>query len=96
MGYGSSHFDFNLPVVMAGMKDAFPKGQGRHVVSAPRRSMGDLYAQVLRMLGGTDTTFGATGTVGSIAAGAGLNAGSGFDGGYVTSSLPLHLGPLDL
>lgn len=96
MGYGSSHFDFNIPVVMAGMKSAFTKGQGRHVVCTNRRSLGDLYAQVLRMLGGTDTTFGATGTVGSIAAGAGLNAGYGFEGGYVTSNLPLHLGTIDL
>lgn len=96
MGYGSSHFDFNIPVVMAGMKGAFPSGQGRHVVCSPRRSLGDLYAQVLRMLGGTDQTFGATGTVGAVAAGAALNAGYGFDGNYVTAALPLHLGTIPL
>jgi hypothetical protein len=96
MGYGSSHFDFNIPVVMAGMSSAFPKGQGRHVVCSNRRSLGDLYAQVLRMLGGTDTTFGATGTVGSVAAGAGLNAGYGFGNGYINAGLPLHLGAIDL
>ncbi len=96
MGYGSSHFDFNIPVVMAGMKGAFSKGQGRHVVCTPRRSLGDLYAQVLRMLGGTDQTFGATGTVGALAAGAALNAGYGFDGNYVNANLPLNLGTIDL
>jgi hypothetical protein len=95
MGYGSSHFDFNIPVVMAGMKAAFPMGQGRHVVNTNRRSLGDLYAQVLRMLGGTDQTFGATGTVGAIAAGAGLTAGYGYDG-FVTSNLPLHHGTIPL
>lgn len=96
MGYGSAHNDFNIPVVMAGLRSAFPKGQGRHVVCTNRRSLGDLYAQVLRMLGGTDTTFGATGTVGSVAAGAGLNEGYGFDPTYITSTLPLHLGSIDL
>lgn len=96
MGYGSSHFDFNIPVVLAGLKSAFPAGQGRHVVCAPRLSLGDLYAQVLRMLGGTDQTFGATGTLGALAAGAALNAGYGFSGSYVTNTLPLHLGTIPL
>ena len=64
MGYGAVHSAANLPVVLAGMASAFPKGQGRHVI-ANRRSMGDLLAHSARLLGGTDTTFGETGTLGS-------------------------------
>ena len=64
LGYGSGHYCYNYPVVLAGMKSAFPKGQGRHVVGQVN-SLGDLYAQVLRMLGGTDATFGSTGTLSS-------------------------------
>jgi len=94
LGYGSAHFDFNNPVILAGMKDAFVNGQGRHLVT-PRRSLGDLYAQVLRMLGGTDTTFGLTGKLGDSGV-SDLNAGSGFSESYIKPTLGLHLGTLDL
>jgi hypothetical protein len=93
LGYGT-HTTFNIPVVLAGMRSAFANGQGRHLV-VDRRSLGDLYAQVLRILGGSDTTFGATGTVGSVAAGRDIMPDFGFPG-FVTSATPLHLGPLDL
>src|SRR5579864_5852917 len=69
LGYGN-HQTFNIPVVLAGGKNlpgAFPKGQGRHVVCANRNSLGDLWAQVLRMFGGSDMTYGATGTLQSYA-----------------------------
>lgn len=99
LGYGSLHFNWNIPVLMAGMKSAFPKGQGRHLIS-PRRSLGDLYAQVLRMLGGTDTTFGAAGTIGENLTAQGLSGPvekqTAFDLNYITNSLPMHLGTLDL
>jgi len=91
MGYGSTHSAANLPVVMAGLKSAFPRGQGRHVTHSSRRSMGDLLAQVMRMYGGTDQTFGETGTLG-----AGFtNAALGWPG-FINANTPLHLGPLDL
>lgn len=93
MGYGAVHADYNIPVVLAGMRSAFSKGQGRHVV-CNRRSMGDLLAQVTRMFGGTDQTYGDTGTIGDHTTGD-LHADAGF-GGYVTRSTPLHAGPLDL
>lgn len=94
LGYGSGHFCYNYPVVLAGMKGAFPKGQGRHVVGQVN-SLGDLYAQVLRMLGGTDTTFGSTGTLSS-AAGS-INYMSQFGRpGLINKDTPLHFGPLDL
>jgi uncharacterized protein DUF1552 len=94
LGYGSGHYCYNYPVVLAGMKSAFPKGQGRHVVGQVN-SLGDLYAQVLRMLGGTDTTFGSTGTLSS-AAGS-INYMSQFGRpGLITKDTPLHFGPLDL
>ncbi len=103
LGYGSSHGCFNVPVVMAGLKSAFSKGQGRHVVPAQRASLADVYAQVLRMFGGGDMTFGVTGTLASVA---GTRAQScdggttwcsdyGFPG-HVGPDTPLHLGPLDL
>lgn len=98
MGYGSSHYDFNIPVIMAGMRSAFPQGQGRHI-AGPRRTTGDLYAQVLRMLGGSDTTFGDTGTLGSVSGlstQGQLNAWSGFGWSYITASLGMHLGAIDL
>lgn len=96
MGYGSDHFAWNIPVVMAGMPSAFSKGQGRHVVH-DRRSMGDLWAQVLRMLGGDDTEFGATGTLGELASAFGINdlsVGVGRSG--TGANTPLHFGALDL
>jgi hypothetical protein len=97
MGYGATHAVFNVPVVMAGMKSAFPKGQGRHVVLPQRHSLGDLYAQVLRMLGGSDMTFGATGKIGDsgLSGDKGLNTYAGYPG-YITGNVPLHSGPLDL
>jgi hypothetical protein len=102
LGYGSTHGCFNYPVVMAGMKGAFPKGQGRHLVPANRASLGDVYAQVLRMLGGTDMTFGTTGTLQTAAGTGTLNCDNtnfcsdyGFPG-RITPSTPLHNGPLDL
>ena len=76
----------------AGLRSAFPQGQGRHVVEN-RRSMGDLLAHVMRMYGGTDTTFGETGTIGS--QGAVNGAFAGFPS-FVNASTPLHAGPLNL
>jgi hypothetical protein len=93
MGYGSVHAAYNIPVVMAGLKSAFSKGQGRHVV-CNRRSMGDLLSQVMRMFGGTDMTYGETGTLGDHA-GADLHVDAGWPG-YISASTPLHSGPLDL
>ena len=72
LGYGSGHYCWNYPVVLAGLKSAFSKGQGRHVVGQVN-SLGDLYAQVLRMLGGSDTTFGSTGTLSSAAGSTSFN-----------------------
>jgi hypothetical protein len=96
MGYGAAHHNFNIPVLMAGMKRAFPGGQGRHLVLPERRSLGDLYSQVLRMLGGSDKTFGQTGTLAdSGLTGTKLNPWSGYEG-YITPSLPLHHGALAL
>jgi hypothetical protein len=95
MGYGAFHQDFNVPVVLAGMKDAFSQGQGRHIVLSQRRSLGDLYAQVLRMLGESDTTFGATGTLAQNALSSDLNAWAGWPG-HIEPSLPLHLGSIPL
>jgi Protein of unknown function (DUF1552) len=91
MGYGAHH-DFDIPVVLSGMPSAFPKGQGRHVASN-RRTLGDLYAQILRMVGGTDTTFGATGTLASVSSK--LYTDTAFPN-FVKSSTPLHMGPIDL
>jgi hypothetical protein len=106
MGYGSSHQCFNIPVVLAGGKNltgAFPKGQGRHLVCSNRNSLGDLWAQVLRMLGGSDMTFGATGTLGSYSGSTnpGPSCEQAFCGeygypGYIGPNAPLHSGPLDL
>lgn len=97
LGYGSEHRTCNLPIVLAGLGDAFSGGLGRHVVE-PRRTTGDLYAQMLRMLGGTDTTFGVTGTVGSVADASGnddIQVDYGFPD-HVSRSTPLHTGTLDL
>ena len=105
MGYGSTHQTFNIPVVIAGGKNlpgAFPKGQGRHVV-CNRNSLGDLWAQVLRMLGGSDMTFGATGTLASYSGSS--NPGPSCEQpfcaeygspGAITGDTPLHSGPIDL
>lgn len=96
MGYGSDHLVWNIPVVMAGMPSAFTKGQGRHLV-CDRRTMGDLWAQVLRMLGGSDTEFGATGTLGELGDAYGIAdlwLGAGHAG--IGPSTPLHMGALDL
>jgi len=83
-------------VVLAGLKAAFPKGQGRHVVGQVN-SLGDVYAHVLRLLGGTDTTYGATGTLGS-AVGSGSFNFLPLMGrpGLINKDTPLHFGALDL
>jgi hypothetical protein len=91
LGNGS-HTDFNIPVVLAGMPSAFPKGQGRHI-SEDRRTLGDLYAHVLRMVGGSDMTFGPTGTLGSLSNN--IFAQAGFPK-YINANTPLHRGPIDL
>ena len=106
MGYGAAHQCFNIPVVLAGGKNlsgAFPKGQQRHVVCSNRNSLGDLWAQVLRMLGGSDMTFGATGTLASYAGTQSPNdsCNQAFCGemgypGYIGPDTPLHSGPIDL
>ncbi|MFT3840896.1 MAG: DUF1552 domain-containing protein [Myxococcaceae bacterium] len=94
MGRGAVHVDYDIPVVMAGLKSGFPKGQGRHVVS-DRRSLGDLYAQVLRMYGGSDTTFGETGTIGDHNPSGDMITDAGYPG-LIARSTPLHLGAIDL
>jgi hypothetical protein len=59
-----------------------------------RRSLGDLFAQVMRMFGGDDTTFGSTGTIGDHNTGE-LHADAGA-AGHISKDTPLHLGELDL
>lgn len=91
------HTSWNLSVVLAGLPGAFARGQGRHLVTPPR-STGDLWAKVLRMLGGSEGTFGATGTIGSHAAELGVTPpifapGDARPG--TTADTPLHLGDLD-
>jgi hypothetical protein len=96
MGYGSDHLAWNIPIVMAGMQSAFSNGQGRHVVY-DRRTMGDLWAEVLRMLGGSDTEFGVTGTLGELAQTYGIGdlvTGAGYPG--IGPDTPMHMGQLDL
>jgi len=60
-------------------------------------SLGDVYAQVLRMLGGTDTTFGSTGTLSSAVGSSSFNflAEMGRPG-PINKDTPLHFGALDL
>jgi hypothetical protein len=100
LAYGASHGTGNLPVVLAGMKSAFPNGQGRHLVCKDRRSLGDLYAQVLRMVGGTDMTFGLTGKLGDTGVSKNALLEASVDGGqaagYISTALNLHAGVLDL
>lgn len=103
LGYGAVHTDYNVPVVMAGMNadpSAFPQGRGRHVAPstfAKRRSLGDLWAHALRIVGAsTSNTFGETGTVGTVAgAGTNLNAWASYQQ-QLGSGTPLHQGALDL
>lgn len=103
LGYGATHACFNIPVVLAGMGSAFPQGQGRHLAIPGRASLGDLYAQVLRMFGGTDMSFGATGTLASLVGSRNHQencnenfcSSMGFPG-YITPDTPLHSGPLNL
>lgn len=96
LGYGSGHYCYNYPVVLAGMKSAFPKGQGRHVVGQVN-SLGDVYAQVLRMLGGTDTTYGATGTLASAAGSTSIDFFPQLGRpGLISKDTPLNFGPIDL
>ena len=96
LGYGSGHYCWNYPVVLAGLKSAFSKGQGRHVVGQVN-SLGDLYAQVLRLLGGNDTSFGSTGTLSSAVGTASFNFYPQMGRpGLITKDTPLHFGALDL
>jgi hypothetical protein len=96
LGYGAPHHDFNHPVVMAGLGSAFPGGHGRHVVLPERRSLGDLYAKALRLLGEDDETFGTTGTIGDSGFGRDqLVEWAGYED-YIEPSLPLHFGDFDL
>jgi hypothetical protein len=96
LGYGSQHDCWNYPVVLAGLKSAFPKGQGRHVVGQVN-SLGDLFAQVLRMPGGNDTTFGSTGTLSSAVGTANFNFYPEMGRpGLINKDTPLHFGALDL
>ena len=86
--------------MLAGLKSAFPAGQGRHLKSE-RRSLGDLFAQALRMLElGDDMTYGASGTLGENLKLQGLSKPimpqSGYSESYIKSSLNLHLGALAL
>lgn len=99
LGYGAAHNVFNVPVVLAGLGGAFQKG--RHIVE-DRRTLGDLHAHLLRLLGGSDQTYGetggASGTLGELAAAHGtsdLLVDYGFPG-YVSDATKLHRGPLSL
>jgi hypothetical protein len=85
-GDASVHSTSNLPVVMAGMGSAFQKGRYLDL-QASRPTTGDLYAQVLRLLGEPDETFGLTGTVHDY-----LPAPNRAS----IPDLPLHRGPLPL
>jgi hypothetical protein len=95
LGYGSEHTNHNLPVVLAGLGTAFTKG--RHIVERGKTT-GDLYAHLLRLLGGSDATFGPTGTLGDLASARGVSALYPELGrpGAITRSTPLHGGPLSL
>jgi hypothetical protein len=95
LGYGSEHTNFNLPVVLAGLGGAFAKG--RHLVERGRTT-GDLYAHVLRLLGGSDATFGETGTLCELADRRGVSDLYPELGrpGAISRSTPLHGGPLSL
>lgn len=95
LGYGSEHTVFNIPVVLAGMGDAFEKG--RHVVEN-RRTTGDLFAHALRILGQDDQTFGETGTLGEVAGARGFTELFPEYGapGYINADTPLHGGPLSI
>ena len=96
LGYGSGHYCYNYPVVLAGLKSAFSKGQGRHVVGQVN-SLGDVYAQVLRMLGGSDTTFGSTGTLSSAVGSSSFNFLPQMGRpGLINKDTPLHFGAIDL
>jgi hypothetical protein len=98
MGHGSVHSNFNIPVVLAGLGNAFAKG--RHIVEN-RRTTGDLHAHILRLLGtGNDMTFGETGTLGNLATRFGVSTSrlvtdAGYPG-YISPTTPLNRGPLSL
>jgi len=63
----------------------------------PTQLAGDLYAQVLRMLSGSDTTFGSTGTLASAAGSTSINFMSQLGRpGLINQATPLLFGPLDL
>ena len=59
-------------------------------------SLGDVYAQVRRMLGGTDTTFGSTGTLSSAVGSSSFNFLDRMGRpGLINKDTPLHFGTLD-
>jgi hypothetical protein len=96
LGYGS-HFNFNIPIVMAGMPSAFTEGQGRHVVLPQRHTMGDLFTKALAMVGLEGQTFGYQGRIGDsgvsqsdMAVWAGYGGTTG--GAFVNADRPLHAG----
>jgi hypothetical protein len=96
LGYGASHACWNIPIVLAGLGGAFGKGQ--HIVQSERRSTGDFYAQVLRLLGEEDRTFGDTSsTLGELAdsRGAEIDATYGFPDA-IDRNTPLHTGDFEL
>jgi hypothetical protein len=85
-GNAGSHQVTRLPVVMAGLGGAFAKG--RHLdLTATRPTTGDLYATVLRLLGGTDMTFGMTGM---------LETAHADWAGQFRTPYPFHRGPIAL
>ena len=97
LGYGN-HFNFNIPIVMAGMPSAFTEGQGRHIVLPQRHTMGDLFTKALDMVGVPDTTFGYQGRIGdSGVAQSELAEWAGYGGStgdaFVNADRPLHAGP---
>jgi hypothetical protein len=97
LGYGN-HFNFNIPIVMAGMPSAFTEGQGRHIVLPQRHTMGDLFTKALDMVGVPDTTFGYQGRIGdSGVAQSELAVWAGYGGStgdaFVNADRPLHAGP---
>jgi len=100
LGYGS-HFNFNIPIVMAGLPSAFAEGQGRHVVLPKRHSMGDLFTKALDMVGVPDHTFGYQGTIGDTGVSQGaIAAWAGYGGttgeAFVNANRPLHAGDFEI
>jgi hypothetical protein len=85
-GNAGSHQVTRLPVVLAGLGSAFAKN--RHLdLTETRPTTGDLFATVLRLLGGSDTTFGMTGML--------ATAHADWAGQFRTP-YPFHKGPIAL